>query len=144
MTIFFKKGAIGWQIRKKGVIGCETAHNLGNLTHFFEIFGAICKFANFARTFQDWKSKNRGSLGVKLCKRGHPVTNRWTNIWKDKQTNKQKQYLFSFSVDLVAWIWSSSFLQNLSPHPTKPWKNKQIKMLSSRNIKSFFEYSNLC
>ena len=48
---FCKKGVIERQFQKRGIIGCELAQNLGNLTHFFWIFQKLLRFAKF---FEIW------------------------------------------------------------------------------------------
>ena len=64
-----KKGVIGWRIRKKGVIKCESAQNPGNFNHFWRNFRwdlqLFSKFDDFAGKFWS-KQQNEGSLGVKL------------------------------------------------------------------------------
>ena len=60
-NILSKKGIIGWQIWRRGAIGCWNCTNLGILTHFLEIFTVICNiftnFDDFARTL--WSKKQK-------------------------------------------------------------------------------------
>ena len=51
---------------KRGSLGVRLHKTWKMLTHFFEIFGAICKFDDFARTFSSGKKGSHWLLGVKL------------------------------------------------------------------------------
>ena len=81
-TFLAKKGSLVDRSRK-GVIGCETAQNLGNFNILFwrkfprelHFFCVCSNFDHFVGKFWS-KSKNKGSLRIKLWKRGHSVTNR--------------------------------------------------------------------
>ena len=66
---------IGWQIKKRGVIGCEIVQNHGNFNLLFLIFAAIYNIfflQNFMISLEkfDRRCKNTGSLGVMLWKKG--------------------------------------------------------------------------
>ena len=61
MTMLEKRGH--WVTDpKKGSLGktCEIAQNPANFNTFFEIFGAICKFDDSARTILMEKAKRGG------------------------------------------------------------------------------------
>ena len=70
VTIFLQeRESLGDRSKRGGSFGMKLHKIQVILTHFFEIFATICNlFQNLMISLEnfDWKSKNRGSFGIKL------------------------------------------------------------------------------